>query len=143
MEKIPSRFNTLAEHIDFQLDEPEKKDIEKLIGAINNDEIRRNDGERYSEYSKDSLYKTLSNFYTDYLDYTDWFEDFDNPANIQVKVDPEKIPSPKQIKEIASEANNLKDEALVLFGWAVGARIGELLVTRETHNFLKELNGKT
>jgi len=132
---IASRFNRLAEKIDFPLDNPEKRDIENLIGAINHDEIRREDGGLYSEYSKDSLYKTLSNFYTDFLDHKDWFEDFDNPANIEVKVEPEKIPNPSQIREIASQSNNLRDKTLIMFGWATGARIGELLYTRETHKY--------
>lgn len=135
LEDISSRFNALADHIDFPLDDPDKKDLEKLIGAINHNEVTREDGKAYSEYSKDSLYKTLSNFYTSFKDYGDWFDDFENPANIQVQVEPEKIPSPEQIREIASQANNQRDEALVLFGWAVGARIGELLYTRETHKY--------
>jgi len=40
LQDISSRFNRLAEKIDFPLDDPEKRDIENLIGAINHDEIK-------------------------------------------------------------------------------------------------------
>jgi len=135
LQDMASRFNSLAELIDFPLDEPEKKDVEKLIGAINHDELKKANGENYSEYSKDSLYKTLTNFYTDFLDYKEWFEDFSNPANIQVKVEPEKIPSPEHIRKFSAQANNLRDKAFIMFGWATGARIGELLYTQESHKY--------
>ncbi|MFB6187592.1 MAG: hypothetical protein ABEI86_12100, partial [Halobacteriaceae archaeon] len=139
---IASRFNVLAPYINFPLDNPDKQDIEELIGAINQDEITKQNGEPYSEYSKDSLYKSLSNFYTDFLDYKEWFDDFDNPANITVKVEPEKIPSPKQIKQIADQARSLRDRVMILLGWSVGARAGELWYTRKTHKYPEGIKWK-
>jgi len=58
-----SRFNKLADHIDFQLDNPSQEDLELLTSKFNQDEIRKNNGEAYSDYSKNKFWKTLSRFY--------------------------------------------------------------------------------
>jgi hypothetical protein len=44
-----SRLNKLAEEIDFELDKPDQKDLEKLVGDFNTDKIRKNKGEKYND----------------------------------------------------------------------------------------------
>lgn len=136
-----SRFNSLASHIDFKLDEPEKKDLESIIAALNTDKIRKNNGEKYKDHSKEKFWSTLSRFYRGFIkkegkgfseniDGEDLLEDLEVNTNIQVDIDSDSKPSPEQVKKVAKEANSLRDEAVIMFGWATGARVGEIFQTQ-------------
>lgn len=136
-----SRFNKLAEEIDFKLDQPSQKDLELLVAKFNNDEIRKNDGEKYSDYSKDKFWSTLSKFYNwfikkegkgykESIDGPELLEDLDIKVDLSVEVDPDRKPTPKEVRKVANHANNLRDKAIILFGWATGARVGEIFKTQ-------------
>ncbi|MFB6143934.1 MAG: tyrosine-type recombinase/integrase [Candidatus Nanohaloarchaea archaeon] len=136
-----SRFNSLAEHIDFPLDEPDKKDIEEIIAKLNSDEIRKQNGEKYSDHSKDKTWCTISRFYRGFIkkqgkgynpeiDGHELLEDLKVNVDLSVNLDPDTKPSPEEVKTVAEAADTPRDRALIIFGWATGARIGELVVTQ-------------
>lgn len=136
-----SRFNTLASHIDFKLDEPEKRDLEKIIARFNQDEITKQNGEPYSDHSKAKFWKTLSVFYRQFIkeqgkgfaenvDGPELLEDLELRINPVTEVEPSTKPTPKEIKELAEAANTLRDKAIIIFGFSTGCRIGEIAVTQ-------------
>lgn len=143
-----SRFNGLAPHIDFKLDNPDKKDLEGIIAALNTDEIRKQNGEKYSDYSKEKYWSTLSRFYNGFIkkkgkgynediDGEALIEDLEVKTDLSVDIDSDRKPDPKQVREIAQEADNLRDKAIILFGWATGHRIGEVYHTQHDSNVLR------
>lgn len=136
-----SRFNKLAEEIDFDLDNPSQRDLEELVSKFNTDEIRKNNGEKYSDYSKDKFWSTLSKFYNWFIkkEGKGYNEDIDGPnlledseisIDLSTEVDPDTKPSPEQIKKVANHANNLRDRAIILFCWATRTRVGEVFKTQ-------------
>ncbi|MFB6244944.1 MAG: tyrosine-type recombinase/integrase [Candidatus Nanohaloarchaea archaeon] len=136
-----SRFNVLAPHINFPLDDPEKKDLEDIIAKLNGDEIRKQNGEKYSDYSKDKTWCTISRFYRGFIkkegkgfnpdiNGEELVEDLKVKVDLSVNIDPDTKPDPEQVKKMAQAADNIRDKALIVFGWATGARIGELVVTQ-------------
>ncbi|MFB6216682.1 MAG: tyrosine-type recombinase/integrase [Candidatus Aenigmatarchaeota archaeon] len=135
-----SRFNKLAEVVDFPLDDPEQQDLERVVNAFNTDSIKKNNGETYSGYSKDKFSKTLSKFYNGFIkkqgkgynpdiDGPELLEDLEINASTSTKVDPDQLPTPDEVRKVANHANSLRDKALILFGWATGGRVGEMFVT--------------
>lgn len=138
LKNYASRFNSMAEYIDFKLDQPKRKDLENIIAGFNTDQITKNGGEEpYSDYSKKKVYKTLSVFYNTFIDKQgrghnpdiDGQELLDGlkiKTNIDHTIDLETRPTPDHVKKASEQTNNLRDRALILFGWATGARIGEL-----------------
>ncbi|MFB6215592.1 MAG: hypothetical protein ABEJ72_01265, partial [Candidatus Aenigmatarchaeota archaeon] len=136
-----SRFNTLAPHIDFKLDQPEKEDLEKIIAKFNRDDITKDNGEPYSDHSKAKYWKTLSVFYNSFIkeegkgyreevEGPELLEDLELRIDPVVKVNPDTKPLPREVRKVAEEANSLRDQALILFGWSTGCRIGEIAVTQ-------------
>lgn len=136
-----SRFNSLAEHIDFELDQPEKRDLEDIIAKFNQDLITKNNGEPYSDHSKAKFWKTLSVFYQSFIkkEGKGFQEDINGPELLEdlelrispvVKVNPDTKPVPEEVKQLAEAANNLRDQALIMFGWSTGCRIGEITQTQ-------------
>jgi hypothetical protein len=106
-----SRFNSLAPHIDFDLDEPKKRDLEDLIAKFNQDEIRKQDGGRYSDHSKAKFWKTLSVFYRSFIEKegdgynpdiegSELLEGLELRINPVVNVEPDTKAVPREIKEI-------------------------------------------
>lgn len=143
-----SRFNKLAEHIDFELDNPSQKDLENLVAAFNMDEVKKNNGEVYSEYSKDKFWSTISKFYTWFIkkegkgynpdiNGPELLEDLEIKIDISTEVDPDQKPTPQEVKVVAKQADNLRDKALILFLWATGARVGEVFITQHNDTPLK------
>jgi integrase len=136
-----SRLNKLAEEIDFPLDEPEQRDLERIVGDFNTDKIRKNNGEKYSDYSKDKFWSTLSKFYSWFIkkegkgynsdiDGPELLEDLEIKVDLSVEVDPDRKPTPEEVKKVANQADNLRDKAIILFCWATGARVGEIFETQ-------------
>jgi len=144
-----SRFNTLAELIDFPLDTPEKKDLEKIVASLNSDQLCKDNGEPYSDYQKNHFWKTLRVFYNTFIDVegTGYNEDLDGrkllglhkekglevKVNLDTDIDVDTRPTPKHVRQVAEQASSLRDRALVVFGWATGARIGEIAKTQREH----------
>ena len=142
-----SRFNKLADHIDFQLDNPSQEDLELLTSKFNQDEIRKNNGEAYSDYSKNKFWKTLSRFYQSFIKRkgTGYNEDIDGPdlvedlsikVELSTEVNPDSLPTPSEVKEVVKHANSLRDKTIILIGWSTGARIGEIFKTQYDKNVL-------
>lgn len=136
-----SRFNSLAPHIDFRLDEAEQRDIEKIIGKFNQDDIRKSNGDEYSDHSKAKFWKTLSVFYRSFIkeEGKGFNEDIDGPELLEdselridpvTKVEPESKARPHEILKMAEAASTLRDKVLIIFGWSTGCRIGEIAVTQ-------------
>lgn len=136
-----SRFNKLAEEIDFELDDPDQRDLERIVAAFNTDNIRKNNGDKYSDYSKDKFWSTLSKFYSwfikkegkgynEAIDGPELLEDLEIKVDLSVEVDPDRKPTPEEVKEVANQADTLRDKAIILFGWATGARVGEIFETQ-------------
>jgi integrase len=148
-EDYASRFNALAEYINFDLDNPEREDIEGLVSKLNADLITKknqrdnpniDDPEPYTDDSKIKFWKTLYRFYNllikrkgrgynEEVDGPALFEDLKLRAEPNNKVEPETKAKPEEIRELAESTNNLRNKALILFGWATGTRVGELSKT--------------
>ena len=135
-----SRFNKLGEIIDFKLDEASKQDIEEIYGMFNQDEIRKRNGEKYSDYSKDKFDSTLKKFYTWFikkqgkgynpdLDGEALVEDVEMNIDLSTNVDPDRLPTPKQVRKAWKHAKNLRDQTLIIILWSTGARVGEIFNT--------------
>lgn len=141
-----SRFNTLSEVIDFKLDQAQKRDIEKIVNSVNTDELRKNNGEIYSDHSKEDMWKTVRVFYNKFIkkEGRGFNEELDGPElvddlNVNVKIstdiDIHIHPTPEHVEKVAQQASNIRDRCLILFGWATGARIGELGKTADDHKY--------
>jgi integrase len=143
-----SRFNKLAETVDFKLDEPTQKDLEKIVADFNTDRIKKNNGQKYSDYSKDKFWSTLSKFYNWFIkkegkgynpdiDGPELLEDLEIKVDLSVEVDPDRKPTPEEVKRVSNQADSLRNKAIILFGWATGARVGELFDTEYNDNPLR------
>ena len=143
LQDYSSRFNKLAEHVDFDLDNPSQRDLEELVAKFNRDKIRKNNGEKYSDYSKDKFWSTLCKFYNWFIkkegkgynediDGPELLEDLEISIDLSTEVDPDTKPSPAEVKKVANHTNNLRDRAIILFCWATGTRVGEVFTTQ--HN---------
>jgi integrase len=141
-----SRFNTLSRIIDFPLDQAEKEDIENIVNALNTNELRKLNGEPYADYSKDDIWKAVRVFYNKFikkegrgfkkeLDGPKLVDDLDVNVNLSTDIDIDTRPTPEHVQKLAEQADNLRDRALVLFGWATGARIGEIAKTADSHKY--------
>jgi len=142
-----SRFNKLADHIEFELDNPSQEDLELLTSKFNQDEIRKNNGEAYSDYSKNKFWKTLSRFYQSFIkrkgtgynesiDGPELVEDLEINVKLSTEVNPDSLPTPSEVREVVKHANSLRDKAIILTGWSTGARIGEIFETQYDKNVL-------
>ena len=123
----------IAEDIDFKLDNPEKSDIEMIVGDLNEDIITRENGEPYAIDTKETIYNALTKFYTQFIktegkgysediDGEALFEDVDLQEQSEVDIDRERKATPEQVKEVADHAKNLTHKAIILFGWSTGFR---------------------
>jgi len=141
-----SRFNTLSRIIDFPLDQAEKEDIEKIVNALNTNELRKENGEPYADWSKEDIWKTVRVFYNKFIkkEGRGFKEELDGPklvddlninVDLSVDIDINTRPTPEHIQAVAEQADNLRDRALILFGWASGARIGEIGKTDDDHKY--------
>lgn len=145
---LSSRLSTLSRAIDFKMDEAEKDDIKKVVAALNTDELQKLDGGAYSDFSKESFWKTITRFYRGFIksegkgyneeiDGPDLTKDLEVKTNIEARVDPRTKPSPEQIKKLVDAAKSLRDKALIMFCWASGCRVGEVFRTPDDQEPLR------
>lgn len=143
-----SRFNKLGEVIDFKLDQACKQDIEEIYAMFNQDEIRKSNGEKYSDYSKDKFDSTLKKFYTWFikkegkgynpdLDGEELVEDVEMNIDLSTNVNPDLLPTPKEVRKVGKHAKNLRDQTLIVILWSSGARVGEMFNTEYNDYVLK------
>lgn len=137
-----SRWNCMAELIDFDLDNPERDDLVNLVYDINNDKLKKQDGSNYSAHTKQKCLKTIQTFYNNFINIRGrgYNKDIDGPVLVSrltikdtpsVKVRKDSKPTPEQIKEICQATNSLVEKAVILFAWSTGCRVGEVWVTDE------------
>ena len=128
----------LAEFIDFKLDEASAKELKQLAGKINNDKIRKYNGEPYSEWSKSEFKKLLQKYYTTIGqgDKIEWLKASPDKRKLS-NINPDKLLTPKDAKKMIQAADNLRDKALFYLLWDTGARVGGLLKTQENSHHLK------
>jgi len=129
-----SQLHIAAEYFDKPLCRLNQEDILNLVGDLNQDNVeKKRGGGTYGESVKRKLFNYLREFCREQLE-KEIFEGLNNPADTSKSFDPRTRFSPSQIKQLARESNNLRDRAFIVFGWATGARIGELLYTDESHS---------
>lgn len=143
-------FRVLGHEIDFRLVDAEKKDLIRLVGKINQNNI---EGKDYSPQSKLELKKAIKKFYK-------WHEETEHPDKLEFmsmnikasnrkKIDASKLPTYSDVQNIVETAENPRDKAMFMLLWESGARAGELLQLdwsdiREDGDFYRvDLDGKT
>jgi hypothetical protein len=142
-----SRFHKIIQHIDFQLDNPSQEDLELLVSKFNQDEIRKNNGEPYGDYSKNKFWKSISKFYNSFIkrkgkgynksvDGPELIQDLEISVELSTKVNPDSLPTPSEVRKVVKHANSLRDKAVILVSWSTGARVGEIFETQYDKNFL-------
>lgn len=120
----------LAEHIDWNLDEVEKDDLIALVGDVNKAKFRERD---LSPYTKMEYKKTIRKFYCHYFESKN--PDFDGEQlcdfftlTVNTKdVDPERLPTPRTVRQLVTNANCVRDKAMIMALWSSAGRIGEVL----------------
>lgn len=129
-----SSLKTLSHAMDFEIHDPSREELVKLVGDINNSAINQR---TYSPWTKAEFKKLLKKFY-------EWLPDFDYQENLDfmttyVKesdrkyVDPWSLPQPKDVIDLRKHACNRRDELFWLFLWETGGRIGEVLSVKWRH----------
>lgn len=121
-------FRVLSGEIDFNLADGSRQDLIKLVGKINQNRI---EGKDYTPESKAELKKALKRFYK-------WQRKEENPEIVRFmsthvkhsnrkKIDPEKLPSYEQVKQLIEASKNPRDGAMIYLLWECGGRAGEFL----------------
>lgn len=142
-----SRFNKLANHVDFKLDQASREDLQEIYAKLNSDKIRKNNGEKYSDYSKDKFDSCLSKFYNWFIkkqgkgynpdiDGPGLIEDLEVSIDISTEVDPDRLPRPTDVKRVAEHGKCLRDKTLIVILWSTGARVGEIFKTEYSDTVL-------
>lgn len=118
-------FRSLSEVIDFDLKNASKADLIRLVSKINHNDVP--DREWKAETRKDKK-KSIRNFYNS-IDRSE----ISNFISLKIKasernmVDPNELPSKKEVAEFRNAMCNERDKAFVACLWESGARIGEFL----------------
>lgn len=124
-----SSFNAIADLIDFNLDTAEKKDLIKLVGRINQNEISGQ--EERSAWTLNEYRKAIRRFYR-------WYKNADEPEIIDFiscnvkkknrsKVDVDELPRPTDVETLKNHMANPRDKAFIVTLWECGGRISEVL----------------
>lgn len=120
----------LSDHIDFDLENPDKKKLTRLVGKINRNKIKEKDlaDQTLREYKK-----SIRKFYTDFMEYK--HPDFDGEElcdfftlTVQPSyVDADRLPGPEEVAELVKNADRTRDKALIMTLWSSAGRISEVL----------------
>lgn len=121
-------FITLAPSIDFSLLDPDKMELKKLVGKINNSEINEKD---YSVWTIKEFKKAIRKFYS-FLTGEEEPEivDFISTNVKRSKkpmTSPEELPGPSEVKKLMNSRDLFRDRLMIFFTWDTGGRIGEIL----------------
>ncbi|MFB6076887.1 MAG: tyrosine-type recombinase/integrase, partial [Candidatus Nanohaloarchaea archaeon] len=85
------------------------------------------------EQTKREYKKAVKKLYSDYLDSKkpefdgDEFCDFFTLTVSESYTDPDRLPGPKEVRELVKAADRLRDKAFIMTLWSTGGRIGEIL----------------
>lgn len=151
-EGYANKWLNFAPYIDFKIDEASREEMQELYKKLERGKISKQNDEEYSPVSKEKHHKAMSTFYRNFIDYPNSGyknNDTNGPSVVNGldkrldtktkddKVKKETKPDPSQIKEIASNTTKFRDKCLIVFGWAVGARSGEVFPTPDKPEALK------
>lgn len=120
----------LAPFIDFDLDNPEKKDLVSLVGKINQSEIKDSE---MAEETKKEYKKAVKKFFKDFIDTkVDEIdgEDLTSFFTLTVKskyTDPDHLPTPDTVKKLVKRADRIRDKAFLMTLWSTAGRTSEIL----------------
>lgn len=117
--------------MDFNIAQPEKKDILELVRKINNSTVGTID--KLAPTTKAEYKKTVKKFYKDYLSTVQ--EDFNgkelvNFFNTRGKprtVDYKNLLKPRHVKKLIAQVDRARDKAFLMTLWTTAGRIGEIL----------------
>ncbi len=56
---------------------------------------------------------------------------------LSTEVDPDRLPTPKEVRKVGKHAKNLRDQTLIVILWSSGARVGEMFKTEYNDYILK------
>lgn len=123
-----SSFKMLAPLIDFELKKASKKDLKKLVGKINQNQVP---GEDRSVWTIAEYKKAIKKFYRfvegevepEIIDFIK-----SHPKESEKPMtDPDELMKPEHVEKMLRNATNMRDKAYLNFLWDSGARIGEIL----------------
>lgn len=143
-------FRVLSHEIDFELRKAERKDLIRLIGKINQNQI---EGKQYKPESRKELKQAIKKFYnwserTQHPEILDFMSLTIKPSNRKT-LDPSELPTKKQLSLMLDEVMNPRDGAMLHLLWESGARAGELLelnwkdIKEDGDLYRVDLSGKT
>ena len=146
--KYASRWYTMRQIIDFQLDKATREDTSDLVRKINGDQMTKNDGSKYSASAKKKFINQITSFYNKFIQRKDrgYSKSIDGPLLVAQltydekptsQVNTETKANADDIKEVARVPDNLRDRAIILFMFSAGARIGEIFSTQDKPEYLK------
>lgn len=148
LSKYASRWYTMADVIDFKLDEATRGDTSTAVEEINNDQLKKLNGDDYSASAKKKFVNQITSFYNKFIGrkHRGYCEDIDGPLLVSrltftekpsKKVVPETKANAEDIKTIAKTPDNLRDRCIIVFMFSAGARIGEVFKTQGKPEYLK------
>lgn len=130
-------LRVLAEYTDKGLDITSRRQVNKLVAAINQDKIKDSN---LSDSTKAEYRKSLIKFVASFLDTMQYELDVIDEKidgeelmkNITSTVtakrpDPDRLPTPNTVRHLVENATNNRDKAFLMTLWSTGGRIGEIL----------------
>jgi integrase len=133
----------ITEVVDFELDNPDKKDMVELVRKIHQDELR----DDASKYQKMEWKKAIRKVYTDWMESRN--PDFDGEElcdffTLTVEknnINPEELPKPRHIQKLICAADRTSHKALIAVTWRSMGRISEVLGLQWQDISFKDLKG--
>ncbi len=136
IERINRYMNSLLalqDEVGWPLDEPKDhlRQLKKLVARINKSRIV---GYEMSPWTRREYKMSLLKLYQfvtgeDKPEFLEWMS-VKVKVSERSEVNPSRLPHPSWVEKVATNANNVRDTALVLFLWDSGGRIGEVLDLR-------------
>jgi integrase len=136
--KYVSCLKTFALWLGKDFDRVVQEDMERVISDLENDRLRRKDGNPYSEESKVDFKKLVKKFYKwllgnneSYPEFVEWFD---------TSVREKDIPAltRQEVEKLLEHSSNLKVKVAIMVLFDSGARIEEFLNMRLKHLTRKE-----
>jgi site-specific recombinase XerD/phage FluMu protein Com len=128
--RILYSWKQLIDEINWKLDEVEKDELVKLVGQINQNNIREKE---LSDYTLSEYKQAIRKFYVDYMEKKRTDFDGEELCNFftttvsDKPVDPDRLPTPKTVENMVKNTDRTRDKALIMTIWSSGGRIGEVL----------------
>lgn len=135
--KYLQEMRNLAPYIEFDLGDPSIEDAQRITAKINNDHIRKQNGQPYAPASKKELRKTLRKFFRLHTGR-------EHPlVNSVIKgphrsrtnntLSPIDIPRQEELEQLLSNAPTRQLRLLIAINWTTSCRIQEILNVKAGH----------